>query len=141
VKKAKEEDMRSFQLSPEWSKGFSFLALLLSLALFPALKNPAAEVVYMGIATAGLYELPSEIAQKKGFYTEEGLEVRKVVVRTGLQPAALLAGELDYSTITGVIMRAAMQGMPLRPELRGKDLSICPEISQRKRDRCKEQYG
>lgn len=106
--------MRSFQLSPEWSKGLLFLALLLGLALVPASKNPAAEVIHIGISTVGLYELPTEIAKRKGFYAEEGLEVRKVAVRTGLQAAALLAGELDYSTVTGIIMRAAMQGMPLK---------------------------
>ncbi|MEK6602047.1 MAG: ABC transporter substrate-binding protein, partial [Candidatus Binatota bacterium] len=45
---------------------------------------------------------------------EEGLEVRKVAIRTGLHVAALLAGELDYSTVTGIILSATLQGMPFR---------------------------
>ncbi len=77
-------------------------------------KNAAGEVVHMGISTVGLYELPTEISKRKGFYREEGLEVRKVAIRTGLQVAALLAGELDYSTVTGTVMRASIQGMPLK---------------------------
>lgn len=72
------------------------------------------EVIYIGISTPGLYEVPVEIAQRKGFYKDEGLDARKVVVRTGLQVAALMAGELDYSTVSGLIGRATMQGLPVK---------------------------
>ena len=73
-----------------------------------------AEVVTIGISTVGLYELPTEIAKRRGFYQEEGLEARKVVIRTPLHVAALLAVELDYSTVTGIISNASIQGMPLK---------------------------
>jgi NitT/TauT family transport system substrate-binding protein len=73
-----------------------------------------AEVVTIGISTVGLYELPTEISKRKGFYQEEGLDARKVVIRTPLHVAALLAGELDYSTVTGIISGASIQGLPLR---------------------------
>ena len=106
--------MGSFHLKCECSRGLFFLALLSALFLAPASKNPGAEVINVAISTVGLYELPTEIAKRKGFYADEALDVRKVAVRTGLQAAALLAGELDYSTVTGIIMRAAMQGMPLK---------------------------
>ncbi len=76
--------------------------------------NAFSEVVHIGISTVGLYELPTEIAKRKGFYQDEGLDVRKVVVRTPLQAAALLSGSLDYSTVTGIILSAALQGMPLK---------------------------
>jgi ABC-type nitrate/sulfonate/bicarbonate transport system substrate-binding protein len=70
-----------------------------------------AEIVNIGISTVGLYELPTEISKRKGFYQEEGLDVRKIVVRTPLHVAALLAGELDYSTVTGIILSASVQGI------------------------------
>ncbi|MGZ8501200.1 MAG: ABC transporter substrate-binding protein [Candidatus Binatia bacterium] len=73
-----------------------------------------AEVVHIGISTPGLYELPTEIAQRKGFYREENLDARKVVIRTNLQVAALLAGELDYSTVSGLIARASIQNLPVK---------------------------
>jgi NitT/TauT family transport system substrate-binding protein len=73
-----------------------------------------AEVVTIGISTVGLYELPTEISKRRGFYQEEGLEARKVVIRTPLHAAALLANELDYSTVTGIISTASMQGLPLK---------------------------
>ena len=73
-----------------------------------------AEIVTLGISTVGLYELPTEIAKRKGFYQEEGLEVRKIAVRTGIQVAALLAGELDYSTVSGIVSSASIQGLPVK---------------------------
>lgn len=88
-----------------------FFTLAVNLFFLPAGR---AEVIYVGISTPGLYEIPVEIAQRKGFYKDEGLDVRKVVVRTGLQVAALLAGELDYSTVSGLIGRATMQGLPVK---------------------------
>src|ERR1700741_760014 len=88
----------------------SFL-FVLSL-IFPSLAG--AEIVHIGLSTPGLYEIPTEIAQRKGFYKDEGLEIRKVVIRTNLHVAALLAGELDYSTVSGLIARASIQGLPVK---------------------------
>jgi NitT/TauT family transport system substrate-binding protein len=93
----------------------SLICLLTALGLFTILPSAAhSEVVYIGISTPGLYEIPTEIAQRKGFYRDEGLEVRKVVIRTNLQVAALIAGELDYSTVSGIIARASIQGLPVK---------------------------
>jgi NitT/TauT family transport system substrate-binding protein len=73
-----------------------------------------AEDVNVAISSVGLYEIPLEIAKRKGFYKEEGLNVRAVVVRTGLQATALAAGELDYSSVGGAVIRAAAKGMPVK---------------------------
>jgi len=91
-------------------------AFIFSVVFLLALSSAAlrAEIVTLGISTVGLYELPTEIAKRKGFYQEEGLEARKIVIRTPLHVAALLAGELDYSTVTGIISAASIQGHPLR---------------------------
>jgi NitT/TauT family transport system substrate-binding protein len=86
----------------------------LALTVTGAFSIAQAEVVNIGISTVGLYELPTEISKRKGFYQEEGLDVRKVVVRSPLHVPALLAGELDYSTVTGLILSASVQGMPLK---------------------------
>jgi NitT/TauT family transport system substrate-binding protein len=89
----------------------SLAVLAFALAIVPVTR---AEVVTIGISTVGLYELPTEISKRKGFYQEEGLDARKVVIRTPLHVAALLAGELDYSTVTGIISTASIQGLPLK---------------------------
>jgi NitT/TauT family transport system substrate-binding protein len=90
------------------------LTAVFALGLAATSFNANAEVVNIGISTVGLYELPTEISKRKGFYQEEGLDARKIVVRTPLHVAALLAGELDYSTVTGIILSASVQGMPLK---------------------------
>jgi NitT/TauT family transport system substrate-binding protein len=90
-----------------------FFVAVLALAFAPSFRA-GAEIVTIGISTVGLYELPTEIAKRKGFYQEEGLEARKIVIRTPLQVAALLAGELDYSTVTGIVATASVQGHPLK---------------------------
>ena len=90
------------------------LSLIFALALTATCFSANAEVVNIGISTVGLYELPTEISKRRGFYQEEGLDVRKIVVRSPLHVPALLAGELDYSTITGLILGASVQGMPLK---------------------------
>jgi NitT/TauT family transport system substrate-binding protein len=77
--------------------------------------SPAhAEDVNAAISSIGLYEMPLEIAKQKGFYKEEGLNVRAIVVTTGLQATALAAGELDYSTVGGAVIRAAAKGLRVK---------------------------
>jgi NitT/TauT family transport system substrate-binding protein len=92
----------------------TILCVTLALISFVHFDEAYGEVIHIGISTPGLYEIPTEIAQRKGFYKEEGLDTRKVVVRTGLHVAALLAGELDYSTVSGIIGRATIQGLPVK---------------------------
>lgn len=91
--------------------GILFIIVALN---FGFLANATGEVVHLGISTPGLYEIPTEIAQRKGFYREENLDVRKIVIRTNLHVAALIAGELDYSTVSGLIGRATIQGLPVK---------------------------
>jgi len=85
-----------------------------ALALTAVSITASAEVVNIGISTVGLYELPTEISKRKGFYQEDGLDVRKVVVRSPLHVPALLAGELEYFTVTGLILSASVQSAPLK---------------------------
>jgi len=85
-----------------------------AIAFLLPLAESRGEVIYVGISTPGLYEIPTEIAQRKGFYKSEGLDVRKIVVRTNLHVPALIAGELDYSTVSGIIGRASIQGLPVK---------------------------
>jgi ABC-type nitrate/sulfonate/bicarbonate transport system substrate-binding protein len=93
------------------------LSAVFAIALTDVSLNANTEFVNIGSSTVGLYELPTKIPKRKGFYQEEGLDVRKIVVRTPLHVAALLAGELDYSTVTGIILSASVQGMPLKMKI------------------------
>jgi NitT/TauT family transport system substrate-binding protein len=87
---------------------------LLCLMLQPYWNCAHAEDVNVAISSVGLYELPLEIAKRNGFYKDEGLNVRVIVVKTGLQPSALAAGEIDYSSVGGAAIRAAAKGLPVK---------------------------
>ena len=90
------------------------LALIFGLLVQPIYFPAHAEDVNVAISSVGLYEIPLEIAKRKGFYKEEGLDVRAIVVTTGLQATALAAGELDYSSVGGAVIRAAAKGLPVK---------------------------
>ena len=92
----------------------TFVTCLITLIFCTFLRNADAEIVHMGLSGIGLYELPSEIAKRRGFYEQEKLEVRKVTVGVGIQVAALLAGELDYSTVASTTAGASVQGLPIK---------------------------
>jgi NitT/TauT family transport system substrate-binding protein len=92
----------------------SSIALLVCLLAEPMWQGAYGEDVTLGISSVGLYEVPAEIAKRKGFYKEEGLNVQKVIVRTGLQATALSVGELDYSSVGGAAIRAAAKGLAVR---------------------------
>jgi NitT/TauT family transport system substrate-binding protein len=95
-------------------RSITILPLLLLFTLFAWAGKCEAEIVHMGLSGVGLYELPSEIAKRRGFYDQEKLEVRKVTVGVGIQVAALLAGELDYSTVASTTAVASVQGLPVK---------------------------
>ena len=92
----------------------TFLVFVFALGCFGVGNRIEAEIVHIGLSGVGLYELPSEIAKRKGFYQQEGLEIRKVAIRVGIQVAALLAGELDYSTVASTTAVASVQGLPVK---------------------------
>ncbi|MBI4526316.1 MAG: ABC transporter substrate-binding protein [Deltaproteobacteria bacterium] len=54
------------------------------------------------------------VGTHQGFYQKEGLDLQFVVMRTGIHYPALLAGEVDYTTLFSSTIRAALAGMPVR---------------------------
>ncbi|MBI4490055.1 MAG: ABC transporter substrate-binding protein [Deltaproteobacteria bacterium] len=94
----------------------SGLLLWLCLAASLVLASPVggAERVVVGMSTKGLYEFPTEVARKRSFYQDEGLDLIKVTMKPNLIIGALLAGEIDYSMVWGATLRAAVAGMPVR---------------------------
>ena len=93
---------------------FLFVVLLVAVTLVSQAISGRAEPVNIGIPTIGFSDFPAVIALKKGFFKEEGLEPRMIIIKTGLQIGALMAGELDYSTVVGQCMRAGVKGLPIK---------------------------
>jgi ABC-type nitrate/sulfonate/bicarbonate transport system substrate-binding protein len=72
------------------------------------------EKVIIGLPTTSMSMLPIFFAQDKGMFREEGLEPQLVFVGGRLQVPALAAGEVDFSASAETVLRAAVQGLPLK---------------------------
>lgn len=69
------------------------------------------------ISVSGSYNmifLSAGVAQQKGFFKEEGLDAEIIVMRAATSIAALSSGDIDYTMLTGSVIRAAIRGLPVR---------------------------
>jgi NitT/TauT family transport system substrate-binding protein len=81
------------------------------------LSTPVAAAEKIRMSVAGSYNmifLPAGIAQHKGFFKDEGLDAEIVVMGAGPSIAALSNGDIDFSLLTGTVIRAAVRGLPVR---------------------------
>jgi NitT/TauT family transport system substrate-binding protein len=58
--------------------------------------------------------LSSGVAQHRGFFKDEGLHADIVVMGAGPSIAALINGDIDFTLLTGTVIRAAIRGFPVR---------------------------
>ena len=85
-----------------------------SSSAFAAMAKVGGEKVIIGLPTTSMSMLPIFFAQDKGLFREEGLEPQLVFVGGRLQVPALAAGEVDFSASAETVLRAAVQGLPLK---------------------------
>jgi ABC-type nitrate/sulfonate/bicarbonate transport system substrate-binding protein len=113
---------------------FAALILLLHLSSAEA-RRIAVAVPVLDVTQSALY-----VARDRGFYRKEGLDVEVILMRGAVANQALIAGNVDFTTVPTAGLQAALQGAPLkvvlstfhkpmfwlysRPEIRSaKDLS------------------
>jgi NitT/TauT family transport system substrate-binding protein len=89
-----------------------FLALL-SICVLHASAH-AADKIRIGVPELNAQFLPLALAEKKGFFQEEGLQGEIIRINSTVALAALVSGELDYWTVIGNSVGAVIQGAPLR---------------------------
>jgi ABC-type nitrate/sulfonate/bicarbonate transport system substrate-binding protein len=58
--------------------------------------------------------VPFRIANVKGFYRDEGLDVEMILVRGAVGMQALLGGSVDYTSASGSTIAAAVRGIPVK---------------------------
>jgi NitT/TauT family transport system substrate-binding protein len=63
--------------------------------------------------SAGTGSLLFLLAHKRGFLKAEGVDAEVIRMTGNVPVAALVSGEIDYHTVLGTSMRAAIQGLPL----------------------------
>ena len=70
--------------------------------------------VRFSVSAASIAEVPFRIANVKGFYREEGLDVEVILIRGAVGMQALLGGSVDYTSASGSTIAAAVRGIPVK---------------------------
>ena len=80
-----------------------------------SLQAQSLKKIRIGSTTPSPTTLPSEIAVRKGFFKEEGLDAEIITIRSAdIIIKALLTGHLDYATPLPSLVAAAVRGLPIR---------------------------
>src|SRR6266513_4208404 len=89
---------------------FTFVFLIL--ASSPAL--PQLKKIRFSTSSIAVTELQFRIAQLKGFYREEGIDLETLLIRGSVGMQALIGGSVDYASAAGSIIAAGVRGAPVR---------------------------
>src|SRR2546429_1848629 len=86
-----------------------------------AARPTAAQLKKIRFSTSSIAvtEMQFRIAQMKGFYREEGLDLETVLIRGSVGMQALIGGSVDYASAAGSIIAAGVRGAPVRLVLIG----------------------
>src|SRR6266511_264523 len=88
------------------------LASLIILLLYNS--THGADKIRIGVPEFNAQFLPLDLAEKRGFFKEDGLQGETIRINPTVALAALVSGELDYWTVIGNSVGAIIQGAPLR---------------------------
>ena len=84
--------------------------LLLLVVFFGSDETVAAEKIRISVSGGyNMIFLSSGVAQHRGFFKDEGLDADIVVMG-----ASLINGDIDFTLLTGTVIRAAIRGLPVR---------------------------
>lgn len=86
----------------------------LCLAFLLPLKGWALERVRLAYPARSLSALHLQVAQERGLYRKNGLEVEAIQMRPTITVAALISGEVHYLSSVGSAIRSAAQGAPIK---------------------------
>jgi len=94
---------------------FFLIPLLAFVNLMPG-TAAAADTPYkirIGFPSLAFSYMPFYVAQEKGFYKKYGIESEYIQMTTGIQPQAVVAGNINYFTSVSAGISAAVAGLPL----------------------------
>jgi len=88
---------------------------VLLLTAFIAPVTDAAEKIRISVSGGyNMIFLSSGVALHKGYFKDEGLDADIVVMGAAPSIAALSNGDIDFTLLTGTVIRAAIRGLPVR---------------------------
>jgi NitT/TauT family transport system substrate-binding protein len=93
---------------------FHLFVVSLSLLISSSPAAKAADDVKIASTGPGVSTLPLEIASRKGFFRDEGLDVLTITMRTNIAVNALLTRNVEYATPSTSVIKAATAGLPVK---------------------------
>ena len=94
----------------------SFIVILLWINLIlPGLVEGAESLqkIRVGLPSLALTYMPFYVAQEKGLLKKNGLEAEYIQMNTGIQPQAIMGGNIDFFPSLSTGISAAVAGLPL----------------------------
>jgi NitT/TauT family transport system substrate-binding protein len=85
------------------------LIVVLSYAIVAEARKVTVGVPVLDVTQSALF-----LARDKGFYRQEGLEVDLILMRGAVANQALIAGNVEFTTVPTAGLQAALQGAPLK---------------------------
>ncbi|MSP38542.1 MAG: ABC transporter substrate-binding protein [Deltaproteobacteria bacterium] len=76
--------------------------------------SEAADKVRLSVSSLDAAFLTPAVAYKRGFFKEEGIDPEVIRMNANVSITALATGDIDYTTIFGSVVRAAIRGLPIR---------------------------
>lgn len=96
-------------------KRFTIGCALLVLLFGARVEAQPAKRIRIGSTTPSITTLPSDIASRKGFFKQEGLDPEMITIRSAdIIIKALLTDNLDYATTLISLVGAAVKGLPIK---------------------------
>lgn len=92
---------------------FFFSLLVLAIAGRPE-TGAAADKVRLSVSSLDAAFLTPAVAYKRGFFKDEGIDAEVIRMNANVSITALATGDIDYTTIFGSVVRAAIRGLPVR---------------------------
>src|SRR5258706_1687571 len=99
----------SFRLHPSTV----LLAGLLTLLFIPTTAS-AVDKIRIAVSNPNMPNLTAAMAQQRGFFKEENLEVEIIRMNPNVAITALATGDVDYCQLFGAVVGAAVAGLPVR---------------------------
>jgi ABC-type nitrate/sulfonate/bicarbonate transport system substrate-binding protein len=90
---------------------------LLALAFSPVLlgfSTAMGATLRIGVPSPSVSYLPLIVAWKMGFIAQEGVQAEFIVMKPSIIPAAMVNGEIQFTTATGTAVGAALRGFPFK---------------------------
>ena len=90
------------------------IALVVFWILLTHLGSAYARKVSVGVPVLDVTQSALYMARERGYYQKEGLEVDLILMRGGVANQALIAGNVEFTTVPTAGLQAAIQGAPLK---------------------------